>query len=294
MGSPRRHARSSILCNAIEDFYPRFGYVFAWPEPDYIVQTKDLSAEPPHVELHAFPPKHHDDLAAIYNRENATITGTAVRPTFLRTKMPRDPGQGYFWTGTQGHAAGYIIYGVARDGRTLWCEASAGDPEERLRILAMLARQAKCEHVRFGRLPYKSGLCKRLRRLNCRAEAVYSKTGGWMIRLVNLQSLIEKLAPELSRRLQMSHLAEWRGNLRISAEDDHVMLAVDRSHIRILPSDESAHTMEGGADIAQLIIGTESPDEIVEAADITLTGDAAQLVEVLFPKQYPQMSNADL
>ena len=42
------------------------------------------------------------------------------------------------------------------------------------------------------------------------------------------------------------------------------------------------------------MVGTEAPHETVEAAGIVLRGEAAQLVEALFPAQHPQMDNQAL
>ncbi len=96
---------------------------------------------------------------------------------------------------------------------------------------------------------------------------------------------LEKLAPELLRRLQSSRLAAWRGSLLVTAANDQVLLLIDRSRIDVIPARESKHAIQGGEEIAQLIIRTKSPDEIVEATHIKLTGDAGQLIEVLFPNQ---------
>lgn len=72
------------------------------------------------------------------------------------------------------------------------------------------------------------------------------------------------------------------------------MLAIARSKVKVVPAGQSDHSIRGGQDIAQLIVGTESPDEIVETAHLQLSGDAHQLVEVLFPAQHPQMENQAL
>lgn len=45
----------------------------------------------------------------------------------------------------------------------------------------------------------------------------------------------------------------------------------------------------GGQDIAQLILGTDTPEDVVE-----LSGDAEQLVKILFPAQYPMVEKQDL
>jgi len=61
-----------------------------------------------------------------------------------------------------------------------------------------------------------------------------------------------------------------------------------------MPVSESEHTILGDQNIAQLVVGTESPEEVVEMASIQVSGDAEKLLPVLFPAQYPQMENQAL
>lgn len=115
-----------------------------------------------------------------------------------------------------------------------------------------------------------------------------------MIRIVNLGTLFEKMAGELSLRLSKSYLANWRGDLLISCNDEKIMLSIDGSNVRVVPPGQTEHSIRGGDDIARLIIGSESPNEIVALSNMALNGDALQFAEVLFPKQYPQISGVDL
>jgi hypothetical protein len=42
------------------------------------------------------------------------------------------------------------------------------------------------------------------------------------------------------------------------------------------------------------LLGADVPEEVVAAGGIELSGDAEQLIKVLFPAQQPQMRNQDL
>jgi hypothetical protein len=84
-------------------------------------------------------------------------------------------------------------------------------------------------------------------------------------------------------------LAGWRGRLLIADAREKAMLAIDRSHVRTLPPEATKHAIRGSDQIAQLLIGTDEPDEVVEAGGIRLTGDARKLIQVLFPNQHPQL-----
>jgi hypothetical protein len=114
-----------------------------------------------------------------------------------------------------------------------------------------------------------------------------------MIRTLNLRSTLGKLTRELSRRLKRSHMAAWRGEVLVADPREKVTLAINRSTVSVAPARKSKHSIRGGEHIAQLIIGSDEPGEIVEAAGIKVTGDARKLIEVLFPNQHPRLCGFD-
>jgi predicted acetyltransferase len=124
----------SIICNAVERYYDRFGYIVAWPETHYYVSTDDLPTARPTVRLRKFNTRHRAEMADLYNSENDHVTGTVVRPTFLRTKEPGDL-LGYLMLDDNGAVVGYVIYDVINRDTVLWHADSAGDPEQRLRVI---------------------------------------------------------------------------------------------------------------------------------------------------------------
>ena len=100
-------------------------------------------------------------------------------------------------------------------------DESAGDPQQILQVLGMLARQAQCQRIFLDRLHYKSRLGKHLRQLiSCRIETgtFYLGPRSYVLRIINLQSLFEKLAPELTRWLTQSHLPRPRAPWMVSRE----------------------------------------------------------------------------
>jgi hypothetical protein len=68
-------------------------------------------------------------------------------------------------------------------------------------------------------------------------------------------------------------------------------LHTKEAQVEVVPGNESTHAILGGPEIAQLIIGTDDPAEIVVATGTQLTGAANQLLGVLFPRQDPRMCN---
>lgn len=273
------------------DYYERFGYVRAWSDTTFTVDVSNLPSEAPDVRTRKFALRHRDDLARLYNREHAGLTGTAVRPTF-RLCPRSDRWTGYLWTGKGNRPTGYVIVGEYR-GR-FECVETAGDVEQSLRVVARLARRKGHREVRFPAAHHNHPLSRRLRWGTCRVETQHLRSGGAMVRTVNLRNTLERIAPELSRRLLKSPLADWSGTLRLADARETVDLKIDGGKVQAAePQGRSKHAVRGGEEIAQLIISTAEPLEIAEVAPLRLSGDAKKLLPVLFPAQHPQLSPWD-
>ena len=107
----------ALLCDARPGVYGSAGYRPAWPEHEYRLRPAALPTEPPAKALEPFVPDGQPDLAELYNREHATITGTAVRPTYRHTKMPAAAGPACCGGTGPGAPAGYLVADVSRDGQ---------------------------------------------------------------------------------------------------------------------------------------------------------------------------------
>ena len=274
----------------IDNFYDRFGYVRAWSDMNYKINLKDLPQEKPKPQLRRFALKQRDDIDEIYNRENRVFAGTAVRPTYIANRCTM-PSHGYLWKDRRGKTDGYVV--VTTEGGKFCCHEYGGDVEQILRAVAALGRKDGHREVHFIAPPYQSALCKRLRRSTCEAEIRYRKCGAAMIRTINLASTLRKISSELSRRLKKSPFSNWKGELLVSDPREKVLLKISGGKITVAGPKSTKHTIRGGEEIAQLIIGTDDPDEIIEQSGIKLAGDARKLVNVLFPNQYPTLAPWD-
>ncbi|HAY84875.1 MAG TPA: hypothetical protein DCY42_08135 [Chloroflexi bacterium] len=53
------------------------------------------------------------------------------------------------------------------------------------------------------------------------------------------------------------------------------------------------HQVQAGWALARLLIGSDEPGEIAQQEGITFSGQAEDLVEILFPNLHPMMSHWD-
>jgi predicted N-acetyltransferase YhbS len=290
---PRMRERGydlSILFG-IPDLYEKFGYVPAWQTPTYWVEARRLPGERPSRALHRFAARSRPDTDALYNRRSAGLAGTAVRPTCLGRR--RAEWQGHLWRDPRGRTAGYVI--VSTSNRKLALIDFAGESEEVLRVLGLLARRAGADEVRIPDLHWDSPLARRLREGFCRLELKYAPSGGAMVRTLNLASALGNLCPEFCRLLRRSDLAGWSGALRIEDPRQAATLEIRRgaaSLARDLAA-RAGHWIRGGEHVVQLLIGTDEPARTMERGRIRSGGEAARLAEVLFPARHPMMSHWD-
>ena len=157
----------------------------------------------------------------------------------------------------------------------------------------MLARRRGKSEMHLPCLHWRSPLAMRLREGFCRIDVRFSRSGGAMIRTLNLASTLRKMRGEMWRRLKASPMAGWRGELRIADPREAVVLKLGRGGITVGPGGSSRHALRGGEQITQLLIGTDSPGEVIRAGGIRAAGDARRLAEALFPAQHPMMGRWD-
>lgn len=279
-----------------ESFWLRHGFALGWRALAWRVSVADLPTGPvpnlEHVEA-----CHRDDLAAVCNATHAGLTGTARRPTYRRNKHP-----GLFRTLCWGDpASGYVSVDPEGDGDCLWADEVAGDAGTCLAVLRSVAETRECSELFFDRLHYKSPVGVRLRQMASCRLATGTRLGRarwYVVRIVNLESVMTKLAPVFRRRLLDSELADWRGRLSIRLHEGDtsqaVTLRVRDGGIAVQDGPVGPNTICGGQAIVQLLLGVEDAVEVVAANGIELQGEAARLLPVLFPPQHPQMENQAL
>ncbi len=278
------------LLFGIDNFYHRFGYVPAWPETTYTVPVEELPTDAP-PRLRRFTARAVGVIDDVFNRENATRTGAAVRPTFRKEGFGSWSEEAYRWQLPDGATAGYVH--AQTRGNRLLCDECAGDAATVLTVLAHLARRAGCGEVFFQTLPYDSPVARLLRRGTCKVEQSYRRNGAVMVVLLNLRGALEGLTGELSRRLRASALTGYRGTLRIVHHAEAVTLGLADGTVTLLPDADSPNTLTGGDTLARLFLGSDTAEEVITAGDLQTTGDALPLAAILFPAQHPELPMHD-
>lgn len=275
----------------IGDFYHKFGYVRAWTPTQYQVAVENLPVDPdaPEPARQAYDPADKV-IRRIYNREHKGLTGSAIRPTY-QSRIDWKQCESWTWQDKAGRSKGYLV--TADRGGALHCLETGGKVETALAVLAKVARKLGCREVTFPSLHEDHPSARRLRARNCSVKRQFIGSGGPMIRILNLRSVMEKLAPVLAGRLAASHLADWSGNLLITDGREKVVLEFSPGGADVCDRTQADHAIRGDDHIAQLLLGTYRPSETATAAGLRLSGDAGILLPVLFPAQHPMLRELD-
>jgi predicted N-acetyltransferase YhbS len=271
----------------IPNYYHKFGYVRAWPETTFTTWLDQFPTEAPEKPLRKLPVKQTQDLIDLANRHNAGLAGSAVRPMYLRNRKPAK-WSGFYWADSRGKAKGFIV-GMKKDRNTMDIVDHAGETPAVMQAIGWLARKWGCDTIRLPELHEACDLARTLRRGNCNVEKGYSRSGRAMIHTVNLRSCLSKLQDELSRRLRDSYLADWKGQLLIADLREKVVLDIAKGKVVVGKAANSKNAIRGGEEIAQFLIGTDAPPEIVATYGTKFSGDAAELAGILFPAQSPML-----
>ena len=109
--------------------------------------------------------------------------------------------------------------------------------------------------------------------------------GGGMVRIVNLESLCEKLVPEWERLLRSSALASWRGRLRLRTDIGSLDLKVVKGTVRPQrPEGRADATLSASQDkLCRLVVGFHPVEAAAMLGEVRGDKTGLALASVIFP-----------
>ncbi len=112
------------------------------------------------------------------------------------------------------------------------------------------------------------------------------KSSGYMYRIINLGSLVEKLLPRMQDRWTLSPAAEWEGSIHLDSQAGSVYLRVREGRVSIPPfdSEPSIRLRLTHAQTIDLLFGqADIPHLWIESSSIPTT--THDVLETLFPNR---------
>ena len=272
-------------------YYAQFGFVRAWNYVTYRLKGEEIPRPDLQVVYKPLGPEHVDDIVVLYNDFYDVFSGTAVRPTYGMLQTG-DMGA-YGWFDHAGTLLGYVRAKATEDKKTLLCLEAVGDVQTCFAVLMDLFDQEAYESLTFFTFPHHHPILQQVRRGACMIENQYFHHSGWQLKLINLNSALQKLRPLLQKRLWHSDLMGWAGELTLDAGEQKATLTIDKGSIQISSSTSPKNIIAGGPAIAHLLIGSDEPNEIILQESMQCSGIAPKLANILFPNTHPMLSHWD-
>ena len=281
----------------ISDFYERWGYVPAGPEYSLKVWVDNIKGAELRHRVVDFCEQHRLDVLRIYEHNNLHRICSVVRSLESWTGFVR--GTDWFveadvkvFVNERGEVVGYVSLDKVTE-RTAVAEVGFATPEVFESMVAFLAQRAS----EYGHdeitllLPPDHEFAIYLRRYGCVATQEFHRSGGFMARIINLESLMAKLSVELSRRVaKESRLSGCEKDFAIVTDIGEVLVRVRSGQVKV-ETEASGLVAERlelpQGKLTQLLTGYQTIDTLIAAQDVHCSPDLIPLLRVLFPPAYP-------
>ena len=274
------------MLGGITGFYPKFGYVPAFPATYFEYTVRDAERlVPTGYTFVDYSPKYLHATLKIFRRNQATRTG----PTERDPRYWKPFRKGISWgpkavcrvaIDTRGQVVGYFVYDAALDDICV-LEVGHARPDvfpDIFRAVARMAWQRRLASFRF-RLPEDDELMYYGLGLGAKKEVIYHPDGGPMVRIINGYSALTKAAPLLASRLSGT------GRLCIETNIDRVWLAWSGGELTVsekpLAGTPRARLPQGA--LAGLLYGYTSAAAIAADGTLKTSGKGLDLLSEMFP-----------
>lgn len=287
----------------IPNFYERWGYITALPEYRLKVPVSNLKGvELKHRVDNYSPDLHRADVLSIYEQNNRNRICSVVRDSKSWSTFAR--GTDWFvkadvkvFLNENGEVVGYLSLDDLTE-RTAVAEVGYKTVQVFESMVAFLAQRAERHghnEVTFL-IPPDHEFAFYLRRLGCSLVQEFPRSGGGMVRVINLGSLLEKLSVELSQRLRKSNLHDFESEFAVVTDIDCAVLKVKKGLVEVSTegcSEPSLKLEIPQCKLAQLLTGYQTITFLAGDKDVKCPPNLIPLLRVLFPPNYPYIWWAD-
>lgn len=284
----RQHGFDVTQLYGINSFYPKFGFVPAFPNIMASIAVRDAEeASTTGYRLADFDPEAHlAEMLAIYQQNNARRTGTILRDPACW--QPNRRGLNW-WTqcrwqvvlNRHGRLAGYLVYDSAFPAVTL-LEVGFTRPavfSVLLRSAAGMALVRRVEKVQMA-LPEDHPFLEYCKPFGMTVESRFRRDGGAMVRLINPLSTLQKLAPELGPRLR------GKGSLKLATNCGVVSLSWSVRNLAVAEGmGEGLQASLPQWALVQMVYGYRLPSALALEGMLKAPARAVTALECLFPLQ---------
>ena len=283
----RQNGFQASMLYGIPSYYPKFGYIGAFPRPTISVKVRDAETvgRVGHPVVPFQAEEHLEAVLEMYHCVNRNRTGVTRRDpdTWDPFRKGRRWNSGAIVkvaVDADGSPAGYIVFDDAHFTATVievGCSAGTvcGDL---LRVAADYAWEQRLETIDFL-LPEDHAFVEYLKEIGFRKTVVAARDGGPMVRMLNIPEALGRICRELASRMPA-----YPGDLTIRTNLDDVTVAWNQEGVRVCdarPASLTA-TMPQWA-LAQLFYGVRTPDSLAAHGHVTASAQALAALRQFFP-----------
>ena len=281
----------------IQDFYHRFGYDVAFAQTELQVPAEALACARPALRTRMMVRADAPAVRRVYNQLNAGRTGTIVRPPrwlyFAISAGFKRAGRTVVALDGRDRIVGYAMYDV-RDERLVVSEIEARSHQAFQALADVLSKRARRRKARTAEIhvPIGHAFGSYCVSLGCSRQIRHPRNGGPMARVIDLPRLLDRMLPDLSRRVADSG---FRDAVTFRTDLGDVCLGLENGQVRRLPEPPAdAHSVVlPQSALMQLAMGYRCAADVSQDPGVRIPRRALAIVDSLFPGGYPYMAWPD-
>jgi predicted acetyltransferase len=270
----------------IPDYYHRFGYAPCLIDCELTIATRRAERAEPRRTRRPFTPEDRPALARIYAEQNARQTGSVERSAdsewFAHGSSWYRRTEAWVFCDPTGRPAAYAARDASDEAVTV-CDlgaATAADYADILRWAADCAIELRCGEIRFH-LPLGHPFADYAAHFGARVTATYHPDSDGMGRILNLETFLRAIAPELATRARAADASP--GSVRLETDLGASVLTWDGAAVGVTAGGEAQSTVRLPQHrLMQAAMGYHSGEIVLALPEASLEGDGA-LFRALFP-----------
>ena len=285
----------------IRGFYSKFGYIACLPWFKVEIQTRDAERAKADKGEHGIRELVPDDMPrvlALYDRNNARRTCSVLRDPEQFTEFSKGTRWGTpvdaFVIEKRGQVAAYVVCDRWDESVNV-AEVESGSDDLYPDLLYHLATQAidkRCAKIGLY-LPPDHGFAEYVARYGCEWTINYPRDQNGLMRVIDQNSLMQKLQPVLQDRLSAADIC--CADLQIQTDLETTTLHIAESECEIASGEKTDKPIVrlSQGNLMQLVVGYRSARDVLNAPDVQAEPEAAAQLEILFPKGRPYIWSVD-
>lgn len=293
------------LLLGIPDFYHKYGYAVSLPKKKYVLDYEFIHEVEVDRSAYTFRDieiEDYENILAIYNRNNHDRSASVVRTReffwgFARGSELFTKVKHFLIEDSEGEILAYVVYDDNDDDLHI-VEIESVDNTLYYLIMDEIKRLDnefnRDFHDIFFYMPYDHPFMQFLRRYGIDLHVEFPRNGMGMSRIMNQLSTLQKIVPDIERRIEKNLGARYSGELEIKTDLDSTLITVVDGKVSVSEGECDTKFILPQQNLAQLLHAYRTVDDICIDATGEIRCDNRELAQQLMPEKFPYLWCTDL